>query len=284
MICLLALAVSALVVAQDITIDGGSDADSEAGDALRRYNVEIVVFAHTDVDPGEESFRGTGAADTAGQSIDDRTVFADAAAGARLQRLAPPPAEAEAADGDLAEFFGQTEPDDRPSADFRVLSPEEYQLGDAAEVVDRLGAYQLLGHGGWQQNALDEPDAIAFDIARLGMRNPSGTLRLYVGRFLHIAADLAYRDRLPGSAADIMPAEPATVFSDQSDRRFGSLSLLSDIDVGERFAIHTERNAVRSGELHYIDHPRFGLIFLITPVPTAEEDAEEAAAGETPAA
>ena len=56
-----------------------------------------------------------------------------------------------------------------------------------------------------------------------------------------------------------------------------------EIDLRPRYAINTDRRA-RSGELHYIDHPAFGVIVLVTPEPEKAEEGQDNTEDQTPAA
>jgi hypothetical protein len=44
--------------------------------------------------------------------------------------------------------------------------------------------------------------------------------------------------------------------------------------LGTKYRMVAQRRA-RSGELHYVDHPMFGLLFLISPVPEEEVPVED---------
>lgn len=78
-----------------------------------------------------------------------------------------------------------------------------------------------------------------------------GTVRLSRSRFLHLALDLRYSPQGATAAAPLFSifgrqAEPAPLYRLAQSRR------------------------VRSGELNYFDHPRFGAIVLLTPYPAPE--------------
>jgi hypothetical protein len=70
---------------------------------------------------------------------------------------------------------------------------------------------------------------------------------LYLSRFLHVNLDLTYR-----GAAAAASAAPSTG--------------LDEFTFAPRYELETERN-VRSGELHYFDHPAFGVLVKVTPLP-----------------
>jgi hypothetical protein len=78
--------------------------------------------------------------------------------------------------------------------------------------------------------------------------NPRGTIRVHLGRFLHITLDLTYQT---GAAA--------TVGLTANDG-------LGEVAFAPRYRLQTTRNA-RSGEVHYFDHPAFGVLVRVTPVP-----------------
>ena len=66
-----------------------------------------------------------------------------------------------------------------------------------------------------------------------------GTVKISLERYLHVDVDLLYRRVVAGdsSATDAVPT---------------------------RFRL-TAAHRMRSGDLHYIDHPLFGVLILITP-------------------
>lgn len=144
-----------------------------------------------------------------------------------------------------------------------ILLDSGYEMNDAADKIKRSGNYRLLQHFMWQQPGLASGDAKA---VRINIGNVStlyipesskgqgkfltasaspqpgrereirtttvnGTLKVRLGRFLHLETHLVYTD-----------AERQTSFPLFQSRR------------------------MRSRETHYIDNPRFGLIARIVPV------------------
>jgi hypothetical protein len=75
-----------------------------------------------------------------------------------------------------------------------------------------------------------------------------GTVLLYVSRFLHVELDVSYQDPLA--------PEPVAV---------AGVGGLAEVPLKPRYRLTAERSA-RSGELHYFDHPAFGVLLKITPV------------------
>ena len=144
---------------------------------------------------------------------------------------------------------------------FRVLRPEELQLTSQYRVLARLPAYHPLVHGGWVQLGLPESATIPVDLGVLGVTNPAGTVRLSLTRFLHVKLDLTYVD------TQAVQRGPAAAPDD-----------LTELPIAPRYHIGDERTT-RSGEIHYFDHPAFGVLIKVTPVkPDPAGDGRPAAA------
>jgi hypothetical protein len=318
--CLKCLTVLPLAAALGAAHAQPANDDTEA--ALPRYHVEIIVFANNEGDPGEEWFahevaksrmealdtvrRRTphvvGANDALLGGNDEDAIVLDSLSideliWAREQAPADPnalledvlPGPLPGVSGDAPEGTPEGTPDEAPdgaatempiddlnveirSADrsrgfrFRLLEQDELQLNDEYAHIARLSAYEPLVHGGWVQEGLSESAAYPFDLVYLGTTNPRGTMQLHLSRFLHVTVDLDY------VATRSAPSGP----------RQSSFSL-GEFSTTPRYALETQRR-LRSGELHYIDHPMFGVIVLVTPAPEPVESESESGLRQTPAA
>ena len=89
------------------------------------------------------------------------------------------------------------------------------------------------------------------------LRVIDGTVTVTLGKYLHLDTDLLYR----------IQAEDTNEFS-----IFGFRSRDETPDV---FRMHESRR-MRSGELHYFDHPLFGMLALITPYQLPEQELDKA--------
>jgi hypothetical protein len=136
----------------------------------------------------------------------------------------------------------------------RVLDQDALELSSAVARLNRLNAYTVLAHGGWIQEGLSEEEATPIEIWILDSLNPMGTIKLHLSRFLHltIALDFYAEEALPRKTAD-------------------SLENITLIPAHE---IRATRRA-RSGELHYFDHPAFGLLVSVKPAPPEPNLPEE---------
>ncbi len=140
---------------------------------------------------------------------------------------------------------------------YRLLSAEELELTDIYDRLERLDAYTPLVHGGWVQEGFAEDRALPFDLSLLGTFNPLGTIRLHVQRFLHVTVALRYQAQR--TAAELL--HPVSTG-------------LEEITFPARYDLHVQRRT-RSGELHFFDHPAFGVLVLVRPRPEEPEAADE---------
>lgn len=152
---------------------------------------------------------------------------------------------------------------------FSSLREDELRMTDQLERLMRTKSFQPLIHIGWRQPGYDREQAKAIQInggilLRPGNDNSdkdkipeaeikyydeklegppppmvNGTIKLIRTRFLHVETDLLYHNMLPEEKGDI--SLPTRYFRMQTSRR------------------------MRSNEVHYIDHPMFGMLVLITP-------------------
>jgi hypothetical protein len=240
-------AVAALVMAQALETPPPADLEPPLPP---RYEVELIVFANRAFDPSEERF--------------DHELN-----GLGTEPLAPLAAPPVLADSTIVPPEGtppliglpplaETPPPDPAAAALlealrvRPLTAEELKLGNEYRKLAASAAYAPLLHTGWVQPGLAEGEAPTFDLARLGVWNPHGTVRVHLGlRLLHITLDLTYE-----AAASVAPT-------------LGAGDGLDELSLAPRYHLTATRSS-RSGELQYFDHPAFGVLVRITPVPTPE--------------
>jgi len=140
----------------------------------------------------------------------------------------------------------------RPATDspepvaYQPLPASELRLSAEAAHLRRARNYRLLLHGAWRQPVVDpakaQPLFVQFDDRQLVSQTTrgaepvslEGTIRVGVKRYLHLAVDLLLRSwpQDGGSSGDFRS------YRMQANRR------------------------MRSGELHYLDHPLLGVLFI----------------------
>ncbi|MFP4146614.1 MAG: peptidoglycan binding protein CsiV [Halorhodospira sp.] len=186
------------------------------------------------------------------------------------------PAGCQGEANDVAERLGlETDPADAPvdteqlEADaprFYCLPEARRRLSSHRQALQRSEAYQPLYHLAWLQPGQDRDKAVAVPIPyhwhppRQGLSEaaePSppqyrpplyGLIRIYRDRYLHAVVDL----RLHRRAIEEDPSPEALV----------------------RAPLHrliTQRR-MRSGELHYLDHPALGVLIVIHPAEEPPQD------------
>ena len=143
-------------------------------------------------------------------------------------------------------------PDDTVHA-YRLMNPAHLALGKVRNRLRRSAHYRPLVHVGWHLPGLPRNAARPVHVGRslgdsgvraaerAGAGRPSvhGTVTVSLARYLQVDVDLLYSRPASGEAAAPAP-------------------------VPTRFRLVSERR-MRSGELHYIDHPLFGVLVLLTP-------------------
>ncbi len=183
------------------------------------------------------------------------------------------------------------QPDVRNAIDLRYGSRREGFISLATGAKDLMGAnarlsasprYRVIKHLVWRQPGLDKASAKSVRLQggtdysmqfpnrmRLGnAANPDvsmgeslsdaslfeldGTVKIVLGRYLHVYTDLVFRQPLAPSSS----SEDGTL--DEDETLENSIELID-------FQIKNRRR-MRSRELHYIDHPRLGILIQITPI------------------
>jgi hypothetical protein len=130
------------------------------------------------------------------------------------------------------------------------LPESQFALNGVAGALQRSGAYQVLAHRLWRQEAPDRHNAVPYLLRATQGSAPhelEGSFTLVRERYLHLAVDLALTS--PGS----------------------------------RYRLDESRR-VRSGELHYFDNPRLGVIARVIPYGSDESASENAADADESAA
>lgn len=127
---------------------------------------------------------------------------------------------------------------------YTMLSPAELKLGSITQGLRSSPHYKPLLHLGWRQPGLAGKEAAAVALpadwqpwASTDLPPLYGLVRLHQDRFIHFSVDLRYRATGTEPVADQIP----TYVNRQSRR-------------------------LRTGELHYLDHPGLGVVVQIRPL------------------
>lgn len=157
----------------------------------------------------------------------------------------------------------QTAPADAGSVGAFQLLPASARLLNNEEAALGRRGFPILFHGAWRQSVdtVQRATGALVDGGRSAgaLRELSGYVALSAENYLHVDVNLwlsqfaAGGDHpgdiqappLPPGALAEAGAEPAAI---------------------SRLSVLHQRRKVRSGELHYFDHPRFGALLLVRPV------------------
>ena len=192
---------------------------------LPRYQVELLVFRNLDQ-------AGTTAEIPRMPEAEIADILAQELSGTQPDS----PLEPSDAAGDFEEIV----------EDYWMEAPtEQLRLTDIAGRLNRLQAYDLLLHLGWQQAAPDVAEAPELDFTLLGVdpQFVSGNAKLFSRRYLHLALDIELRER-------------------DGVQMFGSQTAVAAINDSRR---------IRLEELHYFDQPQLGIIAMVSRVEASSE-------------
>lgn len=181
---------------------------------------------------------------------------------------------------------------------FQHLGLDELRMTGAFERMQASSLFEPLLHVGWRQPGmpLDNPLPVylhsdlhaAADAAEAlapapgGDMEPAlapiedtpmaaprleGTIALKLGRYLHLDTDLIYRlprEEVVEAASTVAPGDDDLELAagDRAGDDFPPLVLAEPVTRDFRL---NESRRMRSGELHYLDHPLFGLVARVTP-------------------
>lgn len=234
------------VLATLLTLPLFAQDDPTAGEdvEIRRYTAEVIVFRYAqDVSVGSEVFLPDRAEDA---EIPGEDLLID-------EETAPPPAK---------------EPEPLPDIDLVLLGADDLQMGEIFDRLERLDVYEPLMHFGWTQATWPAEQTEPLSLHRFA-RPPAGLdgeLTMYLGRFLHLVIDLQLE--APQQASGDSPLPPGISDYD-SMQDFAAPAVTRPVYYRIR-----EDRILRSGELRYYDHPRFGVLARVTRVEEEEQEPE----------
>lgn len=153
-----------------------------------------------------------------------------------------------------------------PNAQLQPLPPDQFAMQAEEQKLAKDGNYEILLHTGWRQLGVPREKGIPVHIHTAAPTTPDtaatasaaptalppprldGVVELTVLRYLHLDVDLLFRGQ-PVAAADSI------------GDFFGVAPTKPEIPI---YRLQESRR-MRSGELHYFDHPMFGVIAMVTP-------------------
>lgn len=219
---------------------------------IRRYTVEVIIFEYAqEVSTGSEVF------------------IADVPEINEL--LLEDPVEEDLEIIEEPEPGTEEEPEPLPDTEMVLLAEDDYQLDEVLGHLRRLDVYEPVMHFGWTQATWPEEQTEAIPLFRFEEppEGLDGSLTLYLSRYLHLVVDLQ------------LDAPQVAMVSRENIERHGDTTvgeLLGYMEGEERlppvkYEIQ-ENRILKNGELRYYDHPKFGVLAMVTRVEDEEEDPE----------
>ena len=166
---------------------------------------------------------------------------------------------------------------------YALLPDEELQLTHTVRKISRRNNFRKLFHHAWRQPAAtrkDSPHIIITGGDKFDNHfELEGTIQLGVERYLHITTDL-WLSSFVGNAGlerdlwSTLPKRPETnpqstpsnaIANEFDPVQHSFLALFGNQYSVDRTVTLRQTRRMRSGELHYIDHPLIGLLVKVTP-------------------
>jgi len=150
--------------------------------------------------------------------------------------------------------------------------PTQLALTAPARALTQRGVGRILAHGAWLQPVPErddpQPILIQSNEAIADRWRVEGTLAITLGRFLHVAAKLWYQPDPTEGAQDFGGWYSLTDGSSRDAAVLAGIPFDFDdaVDPALPYQVLSEVRRMRSGELHYLDHPSFGLLIRVDPV------------------
>lgn len=133
-------------------------------------------------------------------------------------------------------------------------------IGKAVAAMETNDKYQVLTHKRWVQTADARSSSPVMRITDPA-GDLDGTVVFYMSRFLHVDVDLLLKDESDQKVdmtAGVANAKPVAGFAmSSSDATTNNQQLVYRIDESRR---------IRSNQMNYFDHPKFGVLLIITPM------------------
>ncbi|MFQ5935354.1 MAG: CsiV family protein [Acidiferrobacterales bacterium] len=123
-----------------------------------------------------------------------------------------------------------------------IFTPDS-PLAKAAVTLEADANFRVLLHARWAQDAGPKSDTkwVYLHDSRVGEAELEGVLRFYRGRFLHVNLEFLFRDKEAGPFTSQSGGEPSP------------------------YRI-SEHRRIRSRDINYFDHPKFGALVRVTPL------------------
>ena len=155
-----------------------------------------------------------------------------------------------------------------------MVLPENFLLGTVLTNLGKAYGYRVLWHGSVMLPMVKQQDyhftlgTTSFDDNRWSLQ---GQLQFRLSRFMHMNATLALTDHTGPHGAPLPPVEENEEPTGKLSVTNGAEESASDMpasysgEIYGRYVLQQSRR-MKSGQLHYIDHPAIGVLAMIQSV------------------
>jgi len=152
---------------------------------------------------------------------------------------------------------------DAPDA-FKMLPSNKYKLGGVNKNLKLSSDYRPVHHVAWQQPELTKSRA-----KKVHIKNPeakiNGTVNLRGGHLLHLDVDMSYFVDLYTEAVTSFTEENISIAGGDIEKiDVEEIEVDEEIIMSGTYAQMKETRRIKLNELHYFDHPLFGVIMRVT--------------------
>ncbi len=142
---------------------------------------------------------------------------------------------------------------------FKMLPSSRYKLGGVNKVLKLSSGYRPVYHVAWQQPELRKSRA-----KKVHIKNPeakiNGTVNLRGGHLLHLDLNISYFVDLYTESITSFTEENISVAGEDVEETEAD----EEIIMSGTYAQMKETRRIKLNELHYFDHPLFGVIMRVT--------------------
>lgn len=171
--------------------------------------------------------------------------------------------------------------------DLFYMQEEEMQLISQRNRLERRKKFRIMFHEAWNMPVYDRENSTPI-LIKGGEQYDNlfeleGSIRISVARYLHLDTNLYLREfeasqssdqtNVPGFSELLSNSNSSTAILQSSNASPNpSLALLGFRQYRVETVIPLKQSRrMRSGDLHYIDHPRYGILIQLTPYNPEEE-------------
>lgn len=247
------------------------------------YEIEVLIFARQTLEPGHAEIwsRFLNVSFPAKLIAMDTDFHAS-----NLSYVAVPAAQS-------SDPASQAEPKLVPVLPpYTHIGPKNTALNQARQRLQRSGKFEILSHYHWVQPLVDRKESLPLLIQAGKVYGDQyeleGTVSLSVSRYLHIDAELwlssftenqalpdTWRENTYSNSYDTTTqlSNVQQTQSKQCTKHFNPASPQVSEEPGTRITDYIttqiaelkQSRRMRSGEIHYLDHPLFGVIVTVNP-------------------